>query len=244
MSYYIYLTTNLINGKKYIGQHKGEPNDNYLGSGVVLVKAIEKYGKENFKKEILEFCTEENIDEKEKYWIKKFNAVEDENFYNKSEGGQKGDGWKSAAKWMKEHPNKAQEIYQKNYENLLKWQEEHPDLVQKNTEALIKGSKDWKKNNPDKVKENMKKVNEAKEKWQQEHKEEHQKQVNEWREAGAKANSKKVLCVTTGEIFESACAAARFYNLCQPNLSKAAKGERNYCGKLPNGEKLIWRYIE
>ena len=28
-------------------------NDSYLGSGVALVKAIKKHGKENFKKEIL-----------------------------------------------------------------------------------------------------------------------------------------------------------------------------------------------
>ena len=59
--YYIYLTTNLIDGKKYIGQHAGSVNDNYLGSGVLLTKAIEKYGKENFKKEILEICKKSDI---------------------------------------------------------------------------------------------------------------------------------------------------------------------------------------
>ena len=43
---YIYKTTNLINNKIYIGQHKSEkfePNK-YIGSGVVLLKAINKYG--------------------------------------------------------------------------------------------------------------------------------------------------------------------------------------------------------
>ena len=93
---YIYLTTNLINGKKYIGQHNGSIKDNYLGSGVLLVKAIEKYGKENFKKEILEECDITELDEKEKYWIAYYNALEDENFYNLSKGGQKGDGWEAA----------------------------------------------------------------------------------------------------------------------------------------------------
>ena len=48
--YYVYLTTNLINGKKYIGQHYGELDDYYLGSGSILKKAILKYGRKNFKK--------------------------------------------------------------------------------------------------------------------------------------------------------------------------------------------------
>ena len=34
--YYIYLTINLINGKKYIGKHYGELDDSYLGSGTIL----------------------------------------------------------------------------------------------------------------------------------------------------------------------------------------------------------------
>lgn len=54
--YYIYMTINNITNHKYIGQHYGELQDNYLGSGVVLSKAIKKYGKENFSKTILKIC--------------------------------------------------------------------------------------------------------------------------------------------------------------------------------------------
>lgn len=88
---YVYITTNLINNKKYIGQHSGEINDSYLGSGVHLLKAIKKYGKNNFKKEILEKCnSQEELDQAEKRWIKFFDAVNSEEFYNIAEGGKGG----------------------------------------------------------------------------------------------------------------------------------------------------------
>ena len=52
---YTYLTTNLINGKQYFGVHSSDikpEEDPYLGSGNLLIKAIKKYGKHNFKREI------------------------------------------------------------------------------------------------------------------------------------------------------------------------------------------------
>lgn len=48
----IYKTINLINNKIYIGQDRNN-NPNYLGSGKKILRAIKKYGKQNFKREIL-----------------------------------------------------------------------------------------------------------------------------------------------------------------------------------------------
>jgi len=46
---YVYITTNKLNNKRYIGQHKSKDWDNkYFGSGKLLNFAIQKYGKENF----------------------------------------------------------------------------------------------------------------------------------------------------------------------------------------------------
>ena len=54
LMWYIYRITNLLNGKTYIGQHRyASQCDDYFGSGKHLRLAIEKYGRENFKKEIL-----------------------------------------------------------------------------------------------------------------------------------------------------------------------------------------------
>jgi hypothetical protein len=55
--HYIYKTTCNVNGKFYIGMHSTENiNDGYLGSGRRLWNSINYHGKENHKKEIIEFC--------------------------------------------------------------------------------------------------------------------------------------------------------------------------------------------
>jgi predicted DNA-binding protein YlxM (UPF0122 family) len=87
----IYLTTNKINGKKYIGRELYN-NPNYLGSGKNFIKAVKKYGKENFVKEIIEKCyNEKHLNERERYWISYYNASNSKQFYNITEGGEGGD---------------------------------------------------------------------------------------------------------------------------------------------------------
>jgi len=50
----VYRTTNLLDGRFYIGYHKTKtPDDSYLGSGLLLKRAVAKHGRENFRKEVL-----------------------------------------------------------------------------------------------------------------------------------------------------------------------------------------------
>lgn len=54
MNFIVYKITNTINGKIYIGCHKTtDPDDDYMGSGKYLRRAIDKYGVENFTKDVL-----------------------------------------------------------------------------------------------------------------------------------------------------------------------------------------------
>ena len=89
--HYIYLTTNNINGMKYIGKHYGELDDTYLGSGKLLKQDILKYGKDNFTKSILHISNDDlENSEKEKQFIALYNAVSNPLFYNIHEGGSGG----------------------------------------------------------------------------------------------------------------------------------------------------------
>jgi group I intron endonuclease len=84
----VYKTTNLVNGKFYIGKDaKNDPK--YLGSGILLKQAVEKHGRSNFIKEVLEYCTDHTINEREKYWIEFTQAQQIG--YNLADGGQGGD---------------------------------------------------------------------------------------------------------------------------------------------------------
>ena len=91
MFYTIYKTTNLINGKFYIGKHKTKDlNDDYMGSGKLLKRAIAKYGVDNFHKEILHICK----DEDHMNLLEAILVVPDpEVNYNLCEGGKGGFGY-------------------------------------------------------------------------------------------------------------------------------------------------------
>jgi len=87
---YIYKITNNLNGKSYIGLKSKtvEESEDYYGSGKLINQAIDKYGKENFTKEILErnIDSHEILNDQEIYWIKYIDTFN--KGYNLTKGGQ------------------------------------------------------------------------------------------------------------------------------------------------------------
>jgi hypothetical protein len=87
----IYKIINCLNSKIYIGKDTSS-DPNYYGSGVIINRAIKKYGIENFTKEIIDTAeAKADLAEKEKYWISFYNSTDKEIGYNISKGGDGGD---------------------------------------------------------------------------------------------------------------------------------------------------------
>jgi hypothetical protein len=84
----VYLTTNLLENKIYIGISR-QDNPNYLGGGKCIREAVSLYGKDNFRREILEICaSEEHLNEREKFWISFYDSTNPNVGYNRHSGGK------------------------------------------------------------------------------------------------------------------------------------------------------------
>lgn len=89
--HYIYKIINIINNKYYIGMHSTfDLDDDYFGSGKYLWRSLKKYGKENFKKEILEFLPDrKSLIKREKELVNK-ELIKDPLCMNLMQGGKGG----------------------------------------------------------------------------------------------------------------------------------------------------------
>jgi len=88
--HYIYKITNTVNGMFYIGAHStNNIMDGYMGSGVLITKAIEYHGKEFFEMVIIKNC--KSVSNKW-YWERQLitkTIVKDPNCYNLITGGKR-----------------------------------------------------------------------------------------------------------------------------------------------------------
>ena len=91
---FIYITTNMVNGRKYLGKKKFDDEDNWLtclGSGTTLRRAIKKHGAESFSRNIVCFCNSLDELNKAEYDLSVYlNVVESDDWYNLQYGGAGG----------------------------------------------------------------------------------------------------------------------------------------------------------
>ena len=152
MNHYVYEITNLVNGKKYIGKRSCKcsiEKDKYMGSGIMLIRAQKKYGIENFRKEILKVCKdEEDAYNQERILIDIYNASKNDNYYNLAEGGNGFTSNEVSERWKnKEYRNKMIESSKKIWEN-----EEYRNKMIKINSGRIPHNKGKKISNETKIK--------------------------------------------------------------------------------------------
>ena len=255
MKRFVYKTTNLLTGKIYIGQHSTKNiDDGYLGSGVYLKKAFKKYGKENFKCEIIAYVdgSKEDLDHAEEFFIKHHkNTVGWDMMYNTTERARgvdchteetrkKMSEAKKGVKLSEEIRKKMSEAKKgvklseetrKKMSESLKGRQFSEETRKKMSESL-KGNQNAKGNQSRKgchlSEETRKKMSEAKKgvKLSEEHK-----------QKLSAALSKKILCVEMNVIYPSVSEASRQTGISQPNISSVCIGRTKTAGGYH------WKYI-
>lgn len=250
----IYKITNKINGKCYIGKsinifRRWRDEKNFRGINIYLKASFEKYGIENFTFEILEECIEEELNEKEKYYISLFDSTNKEKGYNMTFGGTGG-------RLTKEAIEKAKETKKRNGYTKYWLGKQISEQTKEKISNSLKGEKNPFFNKTGGNAPNSRKVECI----------ELHKIFNSLKEAAEFINNKsnsniriailrnikaggyhwryieekpKIKNLTTGETFDSVREAAEKYNLitCLSTIHKVCKGERKTCGGYE------WSYV-
>lgn len=253
----IYVTQNLLNGMKYIGQHQCQTDaDSYLGSGSKLVKDIKKFGKENFKRATLYIANSiEELNEKEIAFIKAFNAVERDDYYNIARGGDSIDGEMNPMYGRKLTEEERKRIGdsqrgEKHWNYGQHWSE---DVKHKISESH-KGKPAWNKGvlmreeskqklskaNSNKVRTEEMKQHMRDAQFGRKHSDEVKQKIGEanrrYHEQGKRRTGKPVMCVETGVVYATGYDAERALGIGKGSISSCLAGS---CKTLKG---FHWRY--
>lgn len=233
---FIYETTNLVNNKKYIGKRKctnTEKDKLYLGSGKLLRQAFTKYGKENFIRNILCECeNEEELNLKEKYYIEKYNAVDSPNYYNLIPGGI---GYSVPGVRYITNGTKCKKVLPEELNDYIArgWKLGGP---RQSEETKIKraNANRGKKRNASTGKKISKALS------GKPLTKEHREKLSLAKKGHITSNAKKIVCIETGEVFASLRQAASKYGVpgSASNICNCLKG------KQETAFNLHWKYVE
>jgi hypothetical protein len=269
---FIYITTNMINGKRYIGQRKFYRNWNeYLGSGKLIKRAIEKYGKQNFNRTIVAIAfSEEQLNIFEKEWINLFDSDKNEDYYNIAQGGHGNtlSGLtdiqmkelkikQSIASTGRTHTESTKKKMSEWHTGKIVSEETRQKISKINKGKVVSDESKLKMSQSQKGRihseesiNKMKKSREGKYTGEnshwfgRKHTEETKIKMTDSRNS-REDSSQKIICITTNIIYKSIREASRKTNAKFANIRKCCIKEILYSGTTPyTNEPLIWMYIE
>lgn len=241
---YIYITTNLINGRQYIGAHKSSTFDlSYKGSGTILIPAIKKYGWDNFECHILEpvnniptICNSQSeLYNSENYYTQYYNCVSDRHFYNLKEGGE--GGFPPGYIYITSPDGLTHKrVLESNIQSYLEqgWYRKGP--LQTEETKLKRANSNRGQKRSEETKANISKA--LKGKKLKPLSEEHKRKVGE---AGKynQPTMRPIMCIETGETFISLGDASRKLGISTSNICNNLKGR-----KIKAGKNLSFKYID
>ena len=219
----IYCIENLVNGKKYVGQSvdiysRWNKEKNILKKdekawNVYLQNAWKKYGEDNFKFYILERCDEEQLDEREIYWVSYYHTYIGDvecNGYNGTIGGQDAiwkNPWNRGTSYSEEYKEKIRQSMQR-------YVEQHPDRLELLDEIRTKY---W-LNEENKKKRSQKMIERYQD--QSEREKQRDRSIELWSSDEHKKRQKEgmihsriakpVICIETGRLFPVCSDAMRW----------------------------------
>ena len=205
----IYCIENLINYKKYIGQsvniyarwkqHISELNENKHFNDY-LQKSWNKYGEDNFKFYVIEYCDINELDDKEIYYIDFYQTLNRDTGYNLMSGGTFG---RKYSQESREKMSRSLQGHKVSNETRQKIKDNHAD---------IGGEKNgmYGKRHTEDAKRKVSEANRGK--------------------ISARRNRNQVYCIELELVFADATDAGKHFNIDSSGILKCCRGERKTCG--------------
>lgn len=220
--YTVYMHT-FPNGKRYVGITRQEVSRRWRDGkgyeGQVVYDAILKYGWDNIKHEVLyEGLTKAQAEEKEKQLIKQYDTTSHANGYNVELGGN------STGKMSDESKRKISEAHKGLMAGAKHWHygQHWSDEVKKKISEAHKGMK---YSNETRLKKSVIFSGKGNPMYGTKMSAEHKKKLQA---ACVKAVSKSVVCVETGNVYDSAVQAQRETGICASTIRNVCKRKPKY----------------
>lgn len=259
-TYCIYKHTNKINGKIYIGQtcqkpeHRwGKQGQNYTERQPLFYSAIQKYGWDNFEHTIIiDNLTQEEANQQETYWINYYQSNILDYGYNLTSGGDKTEvsiqtREKLSQKrkdYLTKHPDVLSQMRESSLQAVCK------SIICLETGIVYQSAAEASKDTGIDYRDlsaccNHKKYNTHKTHWEfyneeyllEDNRIARIKELEALAYQGRRKGAKQVLCVETGEIFNSATEAGKIKKINFSNICAVCRGDRNIAGGYH------WKYV-